>query len=85
MKKLMAILLAALMCVGAVQAEDSWQKLLDTGPSVKKLVEPAQAAYPDWQVWDTEEYWKGLYNGGPKNEHHCLVYMYRVEAEARAT
>lgn len=82
MKKLMAILLAALMCVGAAQAEYSWQqKLLDTGPSVKELVEPAQAAYPDWQVWDTEEYWTGLYNGGPKNEHHCLVYMYRVEAD----
>ena len=82
MKKWMALLTALLLCFGVAQAEYSWQqRLSDTGPSVKELVEPAQAAYPDWQVWETEEYWTGLYNGGPQHEHHCMVYMYRVEAD----
>lgn len=82
MKKWMALLLALLMCIGAAQAEYPWlEGLSDTGPSVEELVASAQAAYPDWQVWDTEEYWAGLYNGGPQSEHHCIVYMYRVEAD----
>ena len=76
MKKWMALLTALLLCFGAAQAEYSLQqRLSDTGPGVKELVEPAQAAYPDWQVWETEEYWTGLYNGGPKHEHHCIVYV----------
>lgn len=82
MKKWMALLLTLLMSIGAAQAEYPWlEGLSDTGPSVKALVAPAQAAYPDWQVWDTEEYFAGLYNGGPQSEHHCIVYMYRVEED----
>ena len=82
MKKWIVLLLALLMCFGAAQAEYPWLAgLSDTGPSVKDLVDPAQDAYPDWQVLDTEEYWTGLYNGGPQHEHHCLVYLYRVAEE----
>lgn len=81
MKKLCVLLMALLMCAGAAQAEYPWlESLADTGPSVEELIAPAQAAYLDWQVWETEEYWTGLYNGGPKNEHHCIVYLYRVQA-----
>lgn len=82
MKKWTSLLLALLLFLGTAQAEYPWlEGLSDTGPSAKELAGPAQAAYPDWQVWETEEYWSGLYNGGPQSEHHCIVYMYRVEAD----